>query len=76
VGVIVGMWMERYEIVVTSLHRTHLPSAWGNYHGSWWDWTTLLGTAGFFFFGMLLTVRLVPMVSMSEMRALLQRKGQ
>ncbi len=75
VGVIVGMWFERYQIVVTSLHRTHLPSAWGNYHGTFWDWSTLLGTVGFFFFGMLLIVRLVPVVSMSEMRSLLQRQG-
>ena len=74
IGVIVGMWMERYEIVVTSLHRTHLPSAWGNYHGSFFDWSTLLGTVGFFFFGMLLIVRLVPVVSMSEVRSLLQKQ--
>jgi Ni/Fe-hydrogenase subunit HybB-like protein len=75
IGVIVGMWMERYEIVVTSLHRTHLPSAWGNYHGSFWDWSTLLGTVGFFFFGILLIVRLVPVISMSEMRGLLQKQS-
>ena len=74
IGVIVGMWMERYEIVVTSLHRTHLPSAWGNYHGSYFDWSTLIGTVGFFFFGMLLIVRLVPVISMSEMRSLVQKK--
>ncbi len=76
IGVIVGMWMERYEIVVTSLHRTHLPSAWGNYHGSFWDWSTLIGTVGFFFLGILLIVRLVPVVSMSEMRSLIQQKNQ
>ena len=45
-GVVVGMWLERYEIVVTSLHRPHLPSAWGNYHGTFWDWATLFGTVG------------------------------
>jgi Ni/Fe-hydrogenase subunit HybB-like protein len=73
-GVILGMWCERYEIVVTSLHRTHLPSAWGIFHGSWFDVSTMLGTAGFFFFGMLIIVRLVPVISMSEMRAMLQEK--
>jgi Ni/Fe-hydrogenase subunit HybB-like protein len=73
-GVILGMWCERYEIVVTSLHRTHLPSAWGIFHGSWFDVSTMLGTVGFFFFGMLIIVRLVPVISMSEMRAMLQEK--
>ncbi|MBV8702461.1 MAG: polysulfide reductase NrfD [Acetobacteraceae bacterium] len=76
VGVIIGMWFERYEIVVTSLHRTHLPSAWGDFHGTYWDLATLLGTVGLFFTGMLLIVRLIPVVSMSEMRALVQRTKQ
>jgi Ni/Fe-hydrogenase subunit HybB-like protein len=76
IGVIIGMWFERYEIVVTSLHRTHLPSAWGNFHGTYWDIATLLGTVGFFFFGMLLIVRLIPVVSMSEMRSLVQKKNK
>jgi molybdopterin-containing oxidoreductase family membrane subunit len=69
-GVIVGMWFERYEIVVTSLHRPRLPSAWGDYAGSFWDWSTLLGTVGLFATGILLAVRFVPMVSMFEMREL------
>ena len=43
-GVIVGMWCERYTIVVMSLRRTHLPSAWGDFHGTIWDWATLIGT--------------------------------
>ncbi|MEO8714182.1 MAG: NrfD/PsrC family molybdoenzyme membrane anchor subunit [Acetobacteraceae bacterium] len=76
VGVIIGMWFERAEIVITSLHRTHLPSAWGDFHGTYWDLATLVGTVGFFFFGMLLMVRLIPVVSMSEMRALVQRTNK
>ncbi len=75
IGVIIGMWFERYEIVVTSLHRTHLPSAWGNFHGTYWDLITLVGSVGFFLFGMLLIVRLIPVISMSEMRDLVQRKS-
>ena len=47
-GVIVGMWCERYTIVVMSLRRTHLPSAWGDFHGTFWDWATLFGTVGLF----------------------------
>lgn len=74
-GILVGMWCERYTIVVMSLRRTHLPSAWGNFHGSFWDWSTLFGTVGFFLTGMLLAVRYMPAVSMFEMRGLLQKTG-
>ncbi len=70
-GVVVGMWLERYQIVVTSLHRPHLPSAWGIYHGTFWDWATLSGTVGMFLSGILLSVRYVPIVSMHEMRTLI-----
>ena len=73
-GVIVGMWLERYEIVVTSLHRPALPSSWGNYAGTFWDWATLLGSVGLFVAGVLLMVRIMPVVAMSEMRALLERR--
>ena len=74
-GVIVGMWCERYTIVVMSLHRTHLPSAWGNFHGTFWDWATLFGTVGLFLTGILLVVRFLPVISMFEMRALIQRRS-
>ena len=70
-GVVVGMWLERYEIVVTSLARPNVPSSWGTYHGTFWDWATLFGTIGMFLSGILLTVRYVPIVSMHEMRALI-----
>jgi Ni/Fe-hydrogenase subunit HybB-like protein len=70
-GVVVGMWLERYEIVVSSLHQTQLPSAWGHYQGTFWDWSTLLGTVGLFLSGILLSVRYVPIVSMHEMRSLI-----
>jgi Ni/Fe-hydrogenase subunit HybB-like protein len=70
-GVIIGMWCERYTIVVMSVRRTALPSAWGNYHGTFWDWATLFGTVGLFLSGILLAVRFVPVISMFEMRSLL-----
>src|ERR1700730_11489267 len=73
-GVIVGMWCERYTIVVMSLRRTHLPSAWGDYHPTFWDWATLFGTVGLFASGILLCVRFLPVISMFEMRGLLQRR--
>src|SRR5206468_4075966 len=43
-----GMWLERYVIVVVSLHRDYLPSSWGMYSGTVWDWATFLGTIGLF----------------------------
>jgi molybdopterin-containing oxidoreductase family membrane subunit len=73
-GVIVGMWFERYEIVVTSLHRTHLPSAWGDFHGTFWDWSTMFGTVGLFLTTMLLIIRLMPVISMFEMRGLIRKQ--
>lgn len=72
-GVIVGMWCERYTIVVMSLRRTHLPSAWGSFHGTLWDWATLFGSVGLFLTGILLVLRFLPAISMFEMRSLLQR---
>jgi Ni/Fe-hydrogenase subunit HybB-like protein len=69
--VLVGMWLERYVIVITSLHRDYLPSSWGNYSPTMWDWTMYLGTIGFFLALMFLFVRLLPMISISEMQTLL-----
>jgi molybdopterin-containing oxidoreductase family membrane subunit len=67
----IGMWTERYVIVVTSLHRDYLPSAWGMYSGTWWDHATLAGTIGLFVALMFLFVRLLPAISMAEMRKLI-----
>lgn len=69
--VLAGMWMERYMIIVTSLHRDYLPSSWGEYSGTAWDWATFVGTIGFFFFSFFLFLRFLPMISISEMRTLL-----
>ena len=67
----VGMWLERFVIVITSLHRDFLPSSWGMYRGTIWDWGTFLGTIGLFLTLLLLFIRFLPMISISEMRALL-----
>ncbi len=67
----VGMWLERYVIVVTSLSRDYLPSQWGQYAGTMWDWMTYVGTIGLFAWLMFLFLRLVPMISMFEMRTIL-----
>src|SRR5262249_30578226 len=46
--ILVGMWLERFMIVVTSLHRDFLPSSWGMYTPTFWDWATFIGTIGLF----------------------------
>jgi molybdopterin-containing oxidoreductase family membrane subunit len=69
--ILYGMWGERYMIIMTSLHRDFLPSSWGMYSGTIWDWATFVGTLGFFFFMMLLFIRFLPMISIAEMRKLL-----
>jgi Ni/Fe-hydrogenase subunit HybB-like protein len=69
--VLIGMWIERFVIVVISLHRDFLTSSWGMYYPTKWDWFTLLGTIGFFFMCMLLFLRVLPMISIFELRELL-----
>jgi len=66
----VGMWLERYVIIVVSLHRDFLPSSWGIYHGTIWDWSTFIGTIGLFLTLMFLFIRFLPMISIFEMRTL------
>jgi molybdopterin-containing oxidoreductase family membrane subunit len=66
-----GMWLERFVIVVTSLHRDFLPSSWGMYYPTMWDWFTFFGTLGLFVFLLFLFLRFLPMISIFEMRTLL-----
>jgi molybdopterin-containing oxidoreductase family membrane subunit len=71
------MWLERYVIIVTSLHRDFLPSSWGMYSGTIWDWSTYIGTIGLFLTLMFLFIRVLPMISIFEVRTLLpQAKPQ
>ncbi len=70
-AVLVGMWFERYMIITTSLHRDYLPSSWGLFRPTVWDYLTFLGTIGMFLSLFLLFIRLLPMISIAEMRALL-----
>src|SRR5438045_4716606 len=67
----VGMWLERFVIVVTSLHRDFLPSSWGMYYPTIWDWMTFLGTIGLFLCLLFLFIRFLPMIAIFEMRTLL-----
>jgi hypothetical protein len=65
------MWLERYVIIVTSLHRDFLPSSWGMYQGSRYDWSFYLGTMGLFLTLFYLFIRVLPMIAIFEMRMLL-----
>ncbi len=67
----IGMWLERFVIVVTSLHRDFLPSSWGMYQPTFWDWSTFIGTIGLFLTLLFLFLRYLPMISIAEMRAML-----
>ena len=65
-----GMWIERFMIIVTSLHRDFLPSSWHSYTPTWVDWSILLGTIVFFLFLFLLFLRFVPFIPAWEVREL------
>ncbi|HEV3060212.1 MAG TPA: NrfD/PsrC family molybdoenzyme membrane anchor subunit [Vicinamibacterales bacterium] len=67
----VGMWLERFVIIVTSLHRDFLPSSWGMYKPTFWDWSTFIGTIGLFVTLLFLFLRFLPMISIFEMRTIL-----
>jgi molybdopterin-containing oxidoreductase family membrane subunit len=71
----VGMWMERFVIIVTSLQRDFLPSSWGMYYPTFWDYATLFGTVGFFSLCFLIFVRILPAISISEMRELVHKEA-
>ena len=69
--VLAGMWLERYVIVITSLHRDFLPSSWGMYYPTIWDIATFAGTIGLFLCLLFLFVRFLPMIALSEVKACL-----
>ena len=60
------MWIERFVIVITSLHRDFMPSAWGMFFPTVWDWAILFGSVGLFLTLLFLFVRFFPMISISE----------
>jgi molybdopterin-containing oxidoreductase family membrane subunit len=66
----VGMWLERFVIVVISLHRDFLPSSWRMYYPTVWDITHFVGSLGLFFTLLFLFIRVLPMISIFELRGL------
>lgn len=73
VGILVGMWLERFMLIITSLYQDFLPSSWGMFYPTFWDIAFLIGSMGLFFVLYLLFVRVAPVVSMFELRKLLHR---
>ena len=71
VVVSVGMWLERFVIIITSLNRDFLPSSWGMFAPTMWDILMFAGTLGFFFTLVFLFIRFLPIISIFEVRTLL-----
>jgi len=68
---LVGMWCERFSIIVTSMHRDFMPSSWHMYVPTWVDICTFAGTVGLFMTLFLLFCRFLPVVAMSEIKTIL-----
>jgi Ni/Fe-hydrogenase subunit HybB-like protein len=66
----IGMWLERFVIVITSLHRDFLPSSWGMYYPTMWDWIIYIGTIGLFMTLIYVFMRAIPMITIHELRLL------
>ena len=73
-GVLFGMWLERFMLIVTSLYRDFVPSSWGMFYPTFWDIAFLAGSMGLFFVLYLLFVRLLPVLSMFELRKLVRKR--
>jgi molybdopterin-containing oxidoreductase family membrane subunit len=71
----VGMWLERFVIIAVSLHRDFLPSSWGMYYPTFWEWSLYIGTIGLFFSLLFIFIRLLPMISIFEVRELLTEEA-
>jgi molybdopterin-containing oxidoreductase family membrane subunit len=71
-----GMWLERFVIVVISLSRDFDPSAWGRYSATFWDYAVLMGTLGLFAGLLFLFVRVLPAISIAEMRELVAHNSK
>jgi molybdopterin-containing oxidoreductase family membrane subunit len=75
-AVVIGMWFERYMILVTSLYRDFLVSSWGSYTPTFWDWSTFFGTIGLFLVPFLLIIRVFPVISIFETKEVLHEERE
>jgi molybdopterin-containing oxidoreductase family membrane subunit len=72
----IGMWFERFVIVVISLHRDFLPSSWTMYHPTITEISLFIGTLGIFFTLFLVFIRFFPVISVAEVKAILKTNGE
>lgn len=72
----VGMWFERFVIIVTSLHRDYLPSSWTMFSPTFVDIGIFIGTVGFFFVLFLLYARTFPVIAQAEVKSILKSSGE
>ena len=72
----IGMWFERFVIIVTSLHRDYMPSSWTMFHPTWVDIGIFLGTIGIFFTLFLLFARYFPVLALNELKSILKGSGE
>jgi len=72
----IGMWFERYVIIVTSLHRDYLPSSWSMHYPSHIDIGVYIGTIGLFFVFFLLFARFFPVLALNEVKTILKSSGE
>ena len=68
----IGMWFERFVIIVTSLHRDFLPSSWVMYHATWVEVGIFLGTFGLFFTCFFLFAKFLPVINMAEVKTIIK----
>ncbi len=73
-GIILGMWQERFVFVTSSLEHNYMPSYWGHFFPTFWDWAALAGTIGLFLTMFFLFLRFVPIVSLAEVREIVEEK--
>jgi Ni/Fe-hydrogenase subunit HybB-like protein len=74
-GIIVGMWQERFMFTTASLEHNYMPAYWGEFYPTAWDWATLAGTIGLFLTLFFLFLRFAPIVSIAEVRDVVEREG-
>ena len=72
----IGMWFERYVIIVTSLHRDYLPSSWGEFHATSIDIGIFIGTIGIFLTLFLGFARFFPVLALNELKTILKSSGE
>jgi len=74
-GIAVGSWLDPYVVIVQSLHRNYMPSEWGNYYPTFWDWALFAGSIGLALTLFLLMLRLLPIVSIAQLRRIVKSAG-